>query len=262
MAITKATVAAKTAAVSLNPDTFAAGGGLLDDAVVTVTDAAFVLWDYMGKAKQGPALALSMKDEEDKEHDQYFSAGDKKFFVPSGDGEYLTPVGDKEALISSTNAAQFLTSLVNAGFPKDRLDEGKISILKGLVVHVHREAQQKRAGLAQAREDGREATILLVDKIVKLPWEKGGGSGRAATKPDGAEAAEGEAQDPGDQLMGIILAELTESGEISKAKLPALVTAKTAKTDPNRAKMLKLAFNEGFLKDGPWEYKGGKLTAA
>ena len=54
------------------------------------------------------------------------------------------------------------------------------SVVAGMNVHVHRQAQPKRSGLAQpAREDGREATILLVDKINRLPWEK---KGTAATK--------------------------------------------------------------------------------
>ena len=260
MPIQKQSAPAKASGVSLNPETFAEGGGLLDDAEVMVADAAFVLWDYQGKAQQVPALAISFKDSEEKEHDQYYSAGDKRYFVPSEGGESLIPVGDKTSIQATCNAAQFLKSLVNAGFPTDKLEDGDIGILKGMKCHVHREAQMKRVGLAaQAREDGtvREKTILLVDKIIQLPWESAKGSGKAASKPNGAEA--GEATDASEQLTALILGKLAE-GPITKAKLPSVISTEVEKSDPNRAQMIKLAFNDAFLKDGPWEYKGGRLS--
>jgi hypothetical protein len=256
-----ATPAKKGGAVSLNPNNFVEGGGLLDDADVDIKETAFVLWDYQGKAPQVPALAITFVDSEGKEHDQYYSAGDKRFFVPSEDGECLLPVGDKTGISRSTNAGALLTALVNAGFPADKLDEGKISVIAGGNYHVHREAQQKRSGLQQQpRADGREASILLIDKVNRLPWEKAGGK----TQSTSAAAAKGngkaDASEVENELQEAIVGLLAEHGTIPKAKLTKLLTEVIEKTNPNRAALISMAFKDAVLKNGPWTYEGGKLS--
>ncbi len=268
MPITKSQPAAKAAGISLNPDTYGEGG-LLDDADVDIKEAAFVLWDYQGQAPQGPALGINFVDADGKEHDQYYSAGKINFFVPSEDGESLIPVGDKQGIQRTCNAAAFLLSLVNARFPKEKLDDGKISVLVGANVHVHRQAQPKRSGLAQQpRADGREATILLVDKINRLPWEKaspkGVGSAAKTTKPATAPTPPSESEASGDEveneLNELIVGLLAEEGTIPKAKLAGLVSKAVDKDNPNRKSMVSLVFRDAFLKKGPWDYSGGKLS--
>ena len=105
---------------------------------------------------------------DDQAHEQYYSAGDPSKFAPSPDGKALTSLtGSATGLNASTNALAFLTSLVNAGFPEDKIGND-VSIFDGTVVHVNQVAQPKRAGL---KDQKRGKTYLLVTKIVRLPWE-------------------------------------------------------------------------------------------
>lgn len=197
------------APMSLRPSTFTEGG-LLDDVDVRVTAASFLLYDYGGKSTRGvsPALGLTIthqEGDETKENDQYFSAGDAAYFYPSKDnaskssdnmGDYLIPIGDKQGLNGNTNLAKFLTSLVNAGYPEDKLDNFKASDLVGLEFHLKREAV-KRTGLIRTGPNAnREQTVITVSKIIKLPWETGTAKPAATTKAATNGKANGAAAAP------------------------------------------------------------------
>lgn len=160
------------AVVSLNPSTFV-DSGLLDDADVQVTDIQFCIWNYGGKYPDSLALGVEFtelypqQDGTFKKHEQYYSAGDLQYFRPSADGSTLEPVGDKTAMNSNTNAAQFLGSVVKAGFPAAQFEAGSCKVLKLLKVHVNRVAQPKRAGLTpKAGDSDKEKTVLLVSRIL------------------------------------------------------------------------------------------------
>ena len=94
----------------------------------------------------------------------------------------IVPIAGATGLNVNTNAVAFISSIVNAGFPEDKL-ANDISIFNGMGAHVNQVAQPKRPGLK--KPEGQEGkTYLLVTKINRLPWE-------AAPKPvaKGAPAA-------------------------------------------------------------------------
>lgn len=179
--------------ISLNPATFVEGG-LVDDIDALILDSRFTLYDYEGKSEKGPGLCLGLEVQpldangqpDGKSFAQYYSAGDKKYFTPSQDGSELVPVTDKTALNNQTNTAQFLASLITAGFPVNLLETGRATVLIGLKLHFMRQAQKKRAGLsARPGKEEKESSILLCSRIISLP-SAGAGAG---VRPLGVQSA-------------------------------------------------------------------------
>lgn len=148
-------------------------GGLIDDIDITIVDAAFAEWDYNGSiASPVLALAVQFEDGDGKTYDQYYSAGDLQYFVPSDDGTMAVPVGDKQLLNDNTNAAKFFASLLECGFPEDKLGGGNVKCMVGTKGHVNRVAQPKRQGLIRGGKNAeKEATVLLMSTITELPGE-------------------------------------------------------------------------------------------
>lgn len=263
MAITKQAAPARPQGINLNPESFTQGG-LLDDVDVTIKEAAFTMWNYGGKiANMIPALGVSLVTEDGVEHDEYLSAGDAKYFVASEDGECLLPVGDKKGLVQTCNAAMFLASLVTAGFPADKLNEGLISVIAGTKVHVHREAV-KRSGLKRTALPGqepREQTVLVVDKIIGLPGGKAAAPGAKKAAPEAPAPAPSSGVDAGlaNRTQEVIIGILSE-GPTRKKDLAGKVFNAVDKTDPQRASILALAYKDDFLSAGPWTYENGTLS--
>lgn len=249
--------------LSLRPSTFVEGGGLIDDVDVKVTAAKFLMFDYQGKADvEVPALGLTIVDPDGKEHDQFFSAGDAKFFMPGdGDtpareGDELVATGDKAALNTNTNLAKFLESLVNAGWPEDKLDDFKASSLVGLEFHIKREAAKRTGLIRTGKNAGRESTVFTCSKIIRYPWEKAkaGVAAKApaatvaASKPNG-KAAPAPANDEvaaiaQEQVMAILL---ENDGSLAKNKLATAVFG-AMKGDANQKAVSQLLMKDDFLK--------------
>lgn len=242
--------------LSLRPSD-AQAGGFLDDADVLLQQLRFEMWDYQGKAPMSVALKVVMIDQsDDRAHEQYYSAGDPSKFAPSADGKALTSLtGAATGLNSSTNALAFLTSLVNAGFPEDRIGND-VSLFDGTVVHVNQIAQPKRAGL----KDQRDKTYLLVSKIVRLPWDsqpaKPAKGAPSATRPTAAPTPVGAValtQDSNGQLttkaLNAVLSILVEKGgALPKGQL-SMEAYRTLGNDPDRNAIVKLVHDEAFLKE-------------
>ena len=157
---------------SLNPDTFTAGG-LPDDIDVIFNKLRYVDdFDYQG-AIPAPILAVKLDyvTRDGEEGTQHYSAGDLKRLIPSGDGKRAVPVAGKDSatIIQTSNLAQLVLSIVNAGFAKDKLTDD-ISQFEGMGVHVRRVAQAKKAGLKQ-EEGKREQQVMVVSEILWLPGE-------------------------------------------------------------------------------------------
>src|SRR6266516_2587704 len=257
---------------SLRPSDFTTGG-LIDDVDVTVTEARFVMWDYAGQVRDPvPALAITMETGGDgtpitETYTQYYTAGDAKNLMPSQDGKALEVVGGSGGLKSNSNAGNFLVSLVNAGFPEERLLDGDISVMDGLEAHVHRIPQPERKGLVKSADKTREATILVVSKIHRFPWEgkkaKAAGSvskmptakSAAASAPaEGAITPTGEAQI--EKARTVVLGILTQmGGSILKNRLTAEVF-KVLASDPDRQAIVGMVYQDSFLggEGHPWKY--------
>lgn len=251
-------IMAKEKGASFSPDTFSEGGGLLDNVDVTWEEVRFELWDYDGKIPTPtPAMKVRMKVEDQEEPvDQYFSAGNPQDWTPSKDGTKLVAIGRATGINKTSNLGILMTSLLEAKFPADKMEGDDCTVFEGLKCHMVRVKAPERKGLAPtARADGRvfDKTNLVVDRIIKLPWEK---KGTTSTTPKGGKN-ESEGDDVGDKTIGIIQEILEENPKgVNKKKLAQLVLEKM-KGDPDRNTALKLAYSDKFLSEGPWEYEDG-----
>jgi hypothetical protein len=177
---------------SLNPDD-AVQGGLLSDITVEIIKSRFALWDYAGTLPD-PALAIHWEGKDTTTGEDldinYWAFGKEaaKDWTPSEDGRHLVSVSSTPTLKKGSNGILLMESLINSGWPKDRLG-GDASVFEGAVVHLARVPAPNRAGLEKRpRADGKDygpPTILLVDRIDKFPWEKSkpGAGASAAGKP-------------------------------------------------------------------------------
>ena len=261
--------------VSLNPETFTEGTGLIDDRDVTFESNAFVMFDYNGKRPPGfPAVKSVLKVDEEK-IEQYWTMGSEKDWKPSDDGKQLLAIGSATGIRASSNGGIFLKSLVEAGFPADKLGED-ISVLDGLQAHVIRVPAPERGGLKKEKEKKYEDTILVVSEIKVLPWEVKKPKGAPAGKPKGAVpatvATKGKANmavpksEVGEELAqkatNTLLSILSEGGgTLTKKEIPGKIF-QLLKTDEDKNAILKLAFSDEFLSAGPWAFADGTLTLA
>jgi hypothetical protein len=166
-----ATTAPQKQFVPLNQ---AAQGGIVDDIDVLIADAAFVQWDYNGAIDHEVlALGIQFQDDNGKQYDQYYSAGELTYFVPSDDGAGIVPVADKQMINDNTNAWKFISSLMECGFPEDKLASGNVKEFVGTKVHIKQIAQPVRQGLIRGGKNAdRTPTVLLVTAILGLPGEQ------------------------------------------------------------------------------------------
>lgn len=261
------------AGLSLRPSTFSQGGGLIDDVDVEIVRARFVSYDYDGKAdKSALCLFALLKDAEGTEHAQYYSAGDLAYFVPSEDpknedlnGISVVQVGEKTSLNGGTNAALFLNSLVQAGFPEDKLDSGDIRELEGLVAHVNRVPQPKRSGLParQGANADRQPMVLLVTSIKTLPGEQ---AAKGKSKGETAKASGGSAKPSGapvEELVGEMIGLFASKGVTSmkKVEISRGLFSTIDKANPNKNKLISMASKDDVLKSlEGFSYNGSVLT--
>jgi hypothetical protein len=282
--------------LSLRPSTFSQGG-LIDDIDVLIKRARFVPYDFEG-AVDPPAtcLLLEMEDNDGNVHPQYFSAGSPEYFVPSVDpkneelnGITIVPVGDKKALNGGTNCAILINSLVNAGFPEDKLESGDVRELEDTKVHVNRVPAPKRNNLPKKPgQKDRDPMVMVVTAIIHLPGEggaaakKSSGTATAKTgagtgKPNGAatQAKSGTAQtaspssgpDPellaelGGELMGLFASK--EVTSMKKVELTKGLFASIDKTNTSKNKLIAMAGRDDALRalEG-FQYDGSVLSIA
>jgi len=245
------------------PSEMGEGGGLLDDVDVTFKECRVCSWDYNGKVPTAvPAIKVAMQLADGGDAaEQYWSAGSSKDWMPSEDGKKLVAIGKATALVRSSNAGILMESIINSGFPEDKISDD-ISALEGMEVHMMRVPAPKRGGLVKTeRSDGKdfEATVLTVSKINKLPWEKksakGGAKGKGAGKAD--TVADGDVQSSAEAALMSVLAQHPDG--VTKQQIPGLVFKEVDAKDLNRNEVVKLVFTDDFLKAGPWEFADGTV---
>lgn len=223
-----------------NPNNMAEGG-LLQDLDAKFMEVGFVMWDYNGQQKPGPALQVNLMDLEGKMHTQYFSAGDSKFFVPSDDNTTLVPVGDRNKLASGSNFGKLMTSLVNCGYPADRLDstDNIQELLTGLEVHLIRETVERKGMVKSPRpgeKEPRPDTVLVVSQIHHYPWDQTTASLFDGVTPQAADAA----QAPGQAKGAPVVAKVAPKGAPAGIK-PVPAAGKPATAKPTSAAPAKPA---------------------
>lgn len=237
---------------SLRPDDYAEGGGLLDNEDVVWDEVRFVVWDYEGRGPSTPALKVSMTVTDSGDSvDQYYSAGKLQDWEPSDDGKELVSVGKASGLNKNSNVAILISSLIEAGFPAEKIGDD-CSVMDGLECHMTRQDAPERKGLERTpREDGRsyKQTVLVVDEIQKLPWDKKGGK---------KSAKKGGDEDLDEKLQDIVIDILGDEEKPLAPKQLAAKVHKAMKGDDDRAAAMKRVLDEEFLEEGPWEYDGKK----
>lgn len=255
--------------VSLKPTTYIEGTGLIDDVDVIIKEASFAMFDYNGRLPAVPAAKLILDEGDGVETIQYYSVGKASDWMPSEDGKSLTAIGKATALVKSSNWAVFVTALVNAGFPENKI-ENDISIFNGMEGHVSRVAAPERKGLKKEKKDY-EDTILVFDKLHKLPWEKpkkksgppsgaGVGTTTTSTKKKDSKKKEESGSNVEEKATEFILEILSQNPDgIEKNKLPTLAF-KLRKDDPDRNGLVKMVFEDAFLSSVPlWKFENGKI---
>jgi hypothetical protein len=256
-------------------------GGILDDVDVVIQSALFTTFDYNGQTEPGLSLKVIFVEKDGKETEQHFSAGKLEHMVPTADGRGVeAAVGsNKTGLNDNCNAALFLKSIVDMGFPEDKIDEAGSSteVFEGTNVHLNAVAQKKRAGLAA--HDDKVRTILLVTKINEFPWESGqeapastkpAAKGKLATVPSKAPAAKANAApatnggaDLDDEAAAAILQVLEAEGGAVTKKMLGMKVFRVLGQSPNRSPILNLCGSDDFLgqEGAPWQFDGTTVAA-
>lgn len=247
---------------SLKPSDAVEGGGLLDNVDVMWKEVLFEMWDYNGTQAASPALKVAMELDDGGEAVQYFSCGKAEDWTPSKDGKKLVPIGGARGLNKASNFMILLDSLIKADFPEDKIGDD-CSVFEGLEAHMVRVPAPKRPGLApaKARADGRtyERTNLVVDKILKLPWEKKGATSKSTSKEStGVDDAVAE------KTTAAILEIIEDLGKpITKQQLAGKVHTKLSKEkDKDAMAAAQLANKDDFLNNGPWSFEKGMVSQA
>lgn len=264
--------------ISIKPSDQQAGG-LLDDVDVMMKECRFVIWDYNGQQEPGPALSVVYVEEDGKESTQYYSAGKLERMVPSADGLGLeaAPGTNNTGMNDNTNASVFLRSLIEQGFPEEKIDEaeGSVAVFEGTVIHVNR-VVQKRKGLQQANE--KPQSTLVCTQIKQLPWEaeqaakpakaapKAVTSIKAANKPNGKPAAapqEQAATGIEDEAATAVAAVLAAEGGSCAKKSLGMKVFRVLGQSPNRSAILNLVATDDFLatEGAPWTFDGTTVSA-
>lgn len=242
---------------SLLPADFTSGGAVADGEY-SIEAAITQMFNYGGAAPDTPTLCITYKGTDGALIDQNYSAGKSDSLIPSEDGKrFVHPSGEEAHINKSSNAAAWLGSIINSGFPVARMSDD-VSCFVGTRVQVVNSAQPKRPGLKDHVEG---KTIPLVVKVVALPGEgkKGTASARSAASTSGSTAtaaaaaaspSNGAAVNLDEAAISAIQEVLAEAPEnkLTRLKLATGVMLKLTKTkDPNMAQIKKLASTPEFL---------------
>jgi hypothetical protein len=222
---------------------------------VNFESIAFVMFDYGGKAPITPCLKAVLRPEGAEPVEQYWSVGSPTDWSPSPDGKQIIAMGKATGLNRSSNCGLFLTSLLNCGFPADKLGTD-ISVVAGLKAHLNRLAVEKKRNVKEDKK--KDDTVLVVTKINSLPWEAAPAATATGATPGPAAAATPATGGLGDEVTGFLLGHLG-AGPVAKQALPALVF-KGFEAHPGRNQILQMVYDDAFLGAGPWKYENGTLS--
>ena len=178
-----------------NTDTYV--GGLVSEGTYRIQHARFEQFDYDGKAPT-PAVGLmvDLVDPEGQAHErQFWSIGAHTLWSVGDTDQEVKPIGTSRGVRENSNFATLITSIENAGYPKERLtDEAATpaSILDGLLAYFIYQKAQGREGMPPPEPRINPATgeaypqrdlqVLVVAEIKEFPWDaKGGGETAPAT---------------------------------------------------------------------------------
>lgn len=239
----------------------AVGGGAVPDGDYIIKSAVAQMFNYGGKGPDVPAITFLFVSKADPaiQYEQSYAAGKNSELHESADGKRFKTIS------KNSNAFQILASLVNSGFPKDRVDDD-VTVFVGTTVTVVNTAQPKRPGMADQVEG---KTIPLVTKILALPGTKAATT-TSTSKPAAASTnhknGEGELTPKCVELIQSILGEATDN-TMSRVKLSTQVMLKATKDadlKTHMAALKKLAGDATWLIDnaeaGGWAVNGEDIV--
>jgi hypothetical protein len=247
------------------------GGGILEDAIVVLRNPHFVMSNTVpyGKNMQkvAPLFAVTttetLEDGSELDHEQFISLGGVDDFIPSDDGLGLNKIGTKPSIVEDSNFLLFITSIMDAGFPTERIkSEHDITFLDGLKCHVTKKVKERK-GL-----DKKEQSYLFVDKIYldekqtgKRGVKAGTGAGAGAGKSAPTEVDEALIEEAKSSLLELLYSDaIAEAGGIAKNKMIAPLLA-IIKKNPKVKELTKIILSDEFLvlQEG-WVYEKGMIT--
>ena len=241
--------------VNLRPDTFAEGGGLIDDFDGVIDDIRFIMTDYDGAISNAVCVAQVKYTIDDEEvGTDLLSVGGKDDFAPNETGMGLTKLKTKDTLTKKSKFGMYLEELVAVGFPLNKMDSEDISYLNSFKGHFLRRAVVFE-GITK-KDDDRKNTVLLCTKVISLPGEGGkstkGGKGKK-TKVDA-----GLVEDVAGIIAGMVLK--VDGGLPKKDLLSALFKDEAVAALSDKRAALKLASDDTFLKSREeWTFEDGVL---
>jgi len=240
--------------VSFNPKTFTKGG-LLQDVDVEIVGGRCTLEPPEGYTQRDRVfveLDLKVLDTAEEET-QHWSAGKNTDFTPSADGDEMVPTGSRTSLNDNSNWSIFLTNLANLEFPESRMD-GKIGSLIGTQLHLIRIPAPEREGLSGSPKEGRKPTVLVPNRLVKLPGEKargkkkGAAAAPAASAPDSGAASGDDGLDPETMALLSVTEIMAEGKALQIPLLKAAVIRKHLQTETAiRNKIVAFAGDAAWL---------------
>lgn len=259
--------------VSLRPSD-AVESSKFDDVDVVLKSVRTCFFDYNGKiaAPGAPAIEVEFENVSDQStFKEHYTAGDAAKLVPSSDGRRFEPVitdgGSSPAgLGKNSNAMQLITSILNAGFPEDRLTD-EVTPFTGLKAHMNRVTQNSAKN---SKDKGaQDRTVLVVTKIHALPGEKGASAGakkgpaKVLQGPTPAPAA-AQGGDDADDINALAVATVMEV--LGEAGTPLSVKDVNTKvfgklgTNPLRNRVVQRMYQKDFFPSGPWTFENQTLS--
>lgn len=248
--------------VSINPETFVDGGGLIDDSDGIFKDFRWVMAD-LRLIKQGmdptdggdPSPYLNCNIEvAGEDYPIWWSAGGAAFFEPSADGKQMKAKSTAKGINAKSNAGIFLASLYNNGFPTAKMGSD-ITVLDGLEAHFIREPEPSRKGLNRPEGDKGGRTVVVITEINKLPWESKKGGGSKKSKGNGKKPIVDD--DLGQEVAELVIGALSENLEgVPKKDLIKLVVSGIDSSKKPAA--LKCVNSDDWLNSREeWAYEDG-----
>jgi hypothetical protein len=252
-----------------DPKSFVEGGLKTVNTELTWKDCRFGVAPYTkkdgtptlnkeGKPIMTVAALITYELPGDSEEDvmQMYSIGDPGRYEVSKDGKKL--VSDTP-ITKGCNFALLMESLINAGFPENKLAEMEdISSLNGMVTYNIGVDEPVRQGLApRANADGRKRIITVPSEIRKLPWEK------KKSAPKKSAAAKADDSDTKKQFLDFVGSQVDENdGEVTKQVLAqaAFSNADLASVSSEIASLLYNEDGAKLLADNGFDVDGDTIT--
>lgn len=252
-----ATKNAPVAMVSIKPTDFI-NAGLINDVDVEVMKARVGLFSYPGRDDLEPQLSVNMdvKNLETEELTEInLTAGNG--FTASEDGIGFVPTGSRSALAKDSNFFLWIASLCDEGFPIDKIGND-VTLFEGLQFHLLRKPAPKSRNMGEGKGE-----VILVDKIVKLPWDKAGkapakaaGGGSSKATPAASKAASnggGGTEDRAKEILTELAAQEKDGFPFAKIRNLGF---KALKNEPDiRTKVLEHLTDQTFVEAACEELK-------